>query len=123
MIRCIDTAARALRLSLVIFLAPFLLSSPAAHASMITQGKVLRIVMRASDGLTYVIVDGTRTTTPTCATQSFFVVKELTSESGKAQLAMLMTSYSSGRLVAVYGSGTCTRYYNAEDLDEFQMLP
>jgi hypothetical protein len=89
----------------------------ASHASG-QLGRVIKIQVRASDGLILFYLDGTPSTKPACAgTNTYWMIKDEKSETGKRQLAMLMAARAAGLPVAVAGTGTCTRWPDGEDVD------
>lgn len=96
--------------------------SAVAHANGAVQGTVSMLIQRASDGLIYVIVNGTRSGAPGCATAHYWVIANENSEAGKRQFAMLMTAYASGGTVLLNGTGTCTRWLDAEDINEVRLI-
>lgn len=87
----------------------------AAHAGSI-QGRVTAIVVRASDGLHYVTIEGVRSSPPACATHDYFMIADEHSDSGKSQIAILLSAYMSGKSVHIEGTGTCTRWPDGEDI-------
>jgi hypothetical protein len=66
-------------------------------------GTVFQILSRASDGLTYAIINGTASGQPPCATHSYFIVMNETSAAGQKQYAMLLAAKASGLTVAITG--------------------
>ena len=91
-------------------------SSASAQSSQI--GTVARLHVRAPEGLVYFYVTGTRSAMPACASQSYWVIADETSTAGKQQLALLMMAEAAGKPVIVYGSGTCSRWPDGEDVRE-----
>ena len=81
-------------------------------------GTVTRLHVRASDGLVYFYVDGLRSGTPACASQSYWVIANETSAPGKQELALLMLAEATGMPVIIYGAGTCARWPDGEDVME-----
>jgi len=90
------------------------LAPAAALASSVT-GKILQLYTRETDGLQMVEVEG-RGARPACATQTYMLIRDEKSESGKAQFAMLMAAFLADRQVIVFGSDTCTRWPDGEDI-------
>ena len=81
-------------------------------------GKVTKIYVRASDGLTYFVLDSAAPSDkPACATKAYWMIKDENSEAGKKQYSMLLAARSSGKTVTVYGSDTCTRWGDGEDVN------
>lgn len=81
-------------------------------------GKVDYIVVRASDGLVLFNLSGSpKSYSPTCATNSYWMIKDENSEVGKKQYAMLLAAQASGRNIDVAGMNTCTRWSDGEDVN------
>lgn len=78
-------------------------------------GKVQRILVR-EDGLHYVVLDGTPTGKPLCATIGYWMIKDESSNYGKAQLSLLMMAFASGKTVTIDGRNTCSRWPDGEDI-------
>lgn len=85
-------------------------------------GFVQYVAQRASDGLTMVGVTGVPFDKPGCATQSYWVIRDENSESGKKQYAMLLAAKASGLRVAINGSNACVRWGDGEDIDLIQLV-
>ena len=79
-------------------------------------GTVAVLAVRSADGLHYVVVNGSRSVKPACATYEYFMITDEHSDAGKAQLAMLLSAYMSGKVVHVSGSGICGRWGDGEDI-------
>lgn len=91
------------------------LGSP-AHANSI-EGKVKSLIVRASDSLHYVVIEGAAAGRAPCAVNtSYYMITDEHSDAGKAQLAILLSAYMSGKSVLIEGSGTCTRWTDGEDI-------
>ena len=71
--------------------------SGGAQANGVVQGTVNMPIQRASDGLIYVIVDGTTSGGPACATGHYWTIAKENSEAGKKQFAMHMAAYATGK--------------------------
>lgn len=93
-----------------------LLSSINVYAGNV-EGTVVDIVFRASDGLVYFNIIGQSHDKPTCATSSYWMIKNEQSNAAKLQIAALLLAYASGKTVTVYGTNTCTRWPDGEDVD------
>src|SRR5689334_1514031 len=89
-------------------------SASTAFAGGVVTGKVLQIVVRASDGLTYAIISGTPTGKPACATGNYWMVMSETSDVGHRQYALLLAAQATGAQITIWGSGTCTRWGDGE---------
>lgn len=81
-------------------------------------GTVFRVHVRASDGSVYFYVEGDRTQRPACALHPYWVLANETSVAGKQQLALIIAAQTSGRTIYVWGTGTCTRWNDGEDVLE-----
>ena len=78
-------------------------------------GTVVALSAR-SDGVQYVLITGSRSTKPSCATYEYMMISDEHSDTGKAQFAMLLSAYMSGKVVYVTGTGTCVRWGDGEDI-------
>lgn len=78
-------------------------------------GTVTEVYIR-TDGVQYFKVSGTPTGKPACATYDNWMIKDETSDMGKAQFSQALTVYATGKTVRVYGLGTCTRLNGFEDV-------
>ncbi|MBB5941857.1 hypothetical protein [Xanthomonas sp. 3307] len=100
----------------VAFLLALSLLPGAASASSVT-GTIKDLSVRATDGVHYVVINGTPTQRPTCAANTtYYMIKDETSDTGKAQLAMLLSAYMAGKPVWIEGTGACTRWGDGEDV-------
>lgn len=79
-------------------------------------GKVTSLYTRDPDGLQLVEISTRGTDRPTCATQSYMVIRDEKSDTGKAQYAMLMAAFLADRTVTITGSGACTRWADGENV-------
>lgn len=94
-----------------------------AHAAGQVQGTVKYLIQRASDGLAYVVINGTPTgTRPACATGSYWMIANESSEAGKKQFAMLLAAYASKSVVQITGMNTCTRWPDGEDIETILLI-
>lgn len=80
-------------------------------------GPVTSIAIRASDGLVFVAIGATASGQPTCATHSYWMIKDENSNVGKQQMAAFLAAYVAGKTVTIYGTNTCTRWSDGEDVD------
>lgn len=85
-------------------------------------GIVARLIVRASDGLTYVYIDGTPTGQPACAARGYWMIMDETSEAGRKQYAMLLAAATKGTPVIVTGNNTCTRWPDGEDINYIDLV-
>lgn len=115
----VTTSCAILKSSSLALLALFV--SISAHAGGSQTGQVTQVTARASDGLNLVILTGTPSGHPACATHLYWIIKDENSETGKKQLAMFMTAQATGKSVSVAGLGTCTRWPDGEDIDSVNL--
>lgn len=94
----------------------FAITSISAIAGQQT-GQVTRVMARASDGLTYFFMSGAASGRPSCATNSYWMIKDENSAAGKRQIAMLIAARSTGQEITVEGAGTCSRWPDGEDVN------
>lgn len=99
----------------------FVLSSSDARASE-QSGRVTDLVVRASDGLVLMYLQGARTAKPACATQDYWLVKAENTTAGKQQHATLLAAKLIGKNVRVVGGNQCTRWGDGEDIDSLYIL-
>lgn len=86
-------------------------------------GKVDKVFVRDSDGLTYfTLKDATVENKPACATNAYWMIKDENSESGKKQYSMILAAQASGKKVQVVGYNTCTRWGDGEDVNVIIVL-
>ena len=86
-------------------------------------GTVNYVIVRASDGLVYFTLSGgNKVNSPACATNSYWMIKDENSNSGKQQYSMILAAHASGKIVSVHGSNTCTRWGDGEDVDWIQIV-
>ena len=67
----------------------------------------------------FVILSGTHHDEPSCAQQynvDYWIVKDETSQGGKAQIAMLLGAKLSGKKVKIIGLNTCSEWHDGEDI-------
>jgi hypothetical protein len=87
-----------------------------ASAGQVT-GVINWVMVRASDGLTYVSIIGTPTGQPGCATGGYWMIADENSEAGKKQYAMLLEAKATGAAITIYGTNTCTRWPDGENIN------
>ena len=104
----------------VIAAALALVTTVSAHAGGQT-GRIKTLTIRASDGLVYFVLDGTRSERAACGTGDYWIIKDENSAAGKRQLAVLLAARASGQVVTAFGPGTCTRWPDGEDLNELYL--
>ncbi|MCW0367120.1 hypothetical protein NB699_002103 [Xanthomonas sacchari] len=92
------------------------LSTGLASASNVT-GTIKDLSVRATDGMHYVVINGTPTQRPACAANTTYdMSKDEASDTGKAQLAMLLSACMAGKPVWIEGADACTRWGDGEDV-------
>lgn len=106
---------RGLSATMLLVVALAALASP-AHASSV-EGRVKSLVVRASDGLQYVVVEGTFSNRAACAQNTtYWMIADEHSDTGKSQFAILLAAYMAGKPVYLQGTGSCTRWVDGEDI-------
>jgi hypothetical protein len=104
-----------------LLLAIAMLASPWSHAGE-QIGTILYVRVRASDGLIYFALNGTKTgASPSCATNSYWIIRDENSNAGKQQYGMLLAAQLAGRSVAVSGLNSCARWIDGEDAAEMRI--
>lgn len=84
----------------------------------VVNGHVLAIYVRQSDGLVYFETDGAISGRASCAaSNNLWVLPNENSDTSKRQYAALLTAKASNVSIDVYGTGTCTRWVNSEDVN------
>lgn len=87
-----------------------------AFASRVS-GTIKDLYVRSTDGVQYVVINGTPSQRPVCAANTtYYMIRDETTDAGKAQLAMLMSAYMAGKPVWVEGTDACTRWGDGEDI-------
>ena len=92
-----------------------------AYAGTVT-GTVDILIVRQSDGLTYVYMNGTPSGKPACATKAYWIIQDENSEAGKKLYALLLAAKASNSEIKIGGAGTCTRWPDGEDIAWIQLL-
>lgn len=78
-------------------------------------GKVTQILVNDA-GVHYFYLEGAASGKPSCATLTYWMIKDENSTAGKSQFSILLTAQASGRPVYVVGKNTCTRWSDGEDV-------
>lgn len=81
------------------------------------EGKITEVLVRQSDGLHYFFMSGTASNKPSCAINTYWMIKDENSLAGKSQFSMVLTAYASGKTVRIDGTGACTRWSDGEDIN------
>ena len=92
-----------------------------AHAS-VAEGKVKYIRARASDGLTWIDIEGARSARPACAQNNYMMIRDENSEVGKKQFAILLQAHATGKSVIVYGANNCSRWSDGESIETVEAI-
>lgn len=104
-----------------LFFAILMSSVPQAMAGYET-GTVSYIIVRESDGLVYfTLTGGAETNKPSCATGSYWMIKDETSTTGMMQYSMLLSAQASGQTIRVDGHNTCSRWKDGEDVNSLRI--
>lgn len=99
-------------------LAAIIASAAPASASDQSLGTVWGILVHDA-GKVFFYQRGTRTARPSCATQDRWVF-DVTTTTGQAMLATLLTVYAADRPVTVNGTGVCTDWGDTETVQAIQ---
>jgi hypothetical protein len=84
----------------------------------VVNGHILAIYVRQNDGLVYFETDGAISNRAACgASNNLWILPNENSDTSKRQYAALLAAKASNASIDVYGSGTCTRWFNSEDVD------
>lgn len=75
-----------------------------------------------TQGYVIFFIEGERGPTPTCAVERMRFALNVSSPGGRAQLAGLLTAYSVGKPINVYGTGTCSYWGDTESVDFFHTI-
>ena len=105
---------------LVTMLAMSLLMSISAQASEASLGKPYALLVH-EQGAAFFHHDGSRTARPTCATQDRWVIN-LSTQTGQAMYAAVLTAIASGRKIMVHGAGTCSVWGDTESITYVQVF-
>lgn len=82
------------------------------------RGVITHLLVWASDGVVYFYLSGTPKDRPSCAQAwHYWMIKDENSTAGKQQLMQLLTAYALGTPITVYGTNTCIRWADGEDVD------
>lgn len=80
------------------------------------------MLVRASDGLVSVELEGTHAGKPACAIYDYWMIREEASVFGKQQYAMLLSAKLAGKSIKIIGSNQCVRWLDGEDIDAIFLL-
>lgn len=91
---------------------------PAPASAGQQSGRVVQLIVRASDGLIYAYLDGAASGKPACATNSYWMIKSESTLVGRQHHATLLAAKLSGKTLLLIGANTCTRWGDGEDINE-----
>jgi hypothetical protein len=101
----------------------FLLCLPLTSWAGTQSGKVDYLIVRASDGLVYfTLKGGSLNNSPSCATNSYWMIKDENSVAGQQQYSMLLAAHAAQKTVNVSGMNTCSRWGDGEDVNSVQII-
>ncbi|PXA84658.1 hypothetical protein DMC18_23630 [Caulobacter sp. D5] len=110
-----------LRVALAGLLAATALVAPTAQASSSASGLV--IYLHVMDNGTVLFHHlGSRTATPTCATNTARWAFDGSTPAGQAKLALLTTAYATKQPIVVYGKGACNVWGDTETVEYFHTM-
>ncbi|RZK28731.1 MAG: hypothetical protein EOO61_21655 [Hymenobacter sp.] len=87
-----------------------------ARASTSNSGTLSGVVVVRS-GRLFFSQSGARNARPSCSIDRW--VLDVTTSSGQAQAAVILTAFTQNRLVHISGTGTCTDWPDTESVQEF----
>jgi hypothetical protein len=106
-----------MKLAAVGLLALMSLAALPSYAGVVT-GHILALYVRQSDGLVYFETDGVISDRAPCAaSNNLWILPNENSDTSKRQYAALLMAKASNLPIEVYGYGTCTRWFNSEDVN------
>lgn len=85
-------------------------------------GEIQYVIVRASDGLIYFRLSGSKSGAPGFATSGEWMIRDESSNVGKQQYAMLLAAQLAGKSVTVSGFNTCVRWGDGEDVNEIRII-
>lgn len=85
-------------------------------------GVVSNLSIRSPSGLIYFYLNGAaKTSSPICATYTYWVIYDENSSVGKEQLALILSAQAQNRPLDVTGTNTCIREGAGEDVGTIQI--
>lgn len=97
---------------MLIILGGLVVSTPAQAGS--ANGKVKRLMAHVHN-VVFFDLDGESTGRPACSTQSTQWALSLTTNTGKAMYALLLSAHAQGKAVGVQGTGACGAWGDREE--------
>jgi hypothetical protein len=88
---------------------------PSTAGASDQQGKVIQVAGDAGSPMVF-LLSGTRTSTPTCATDGWFALPATSTDNGRALLSLILTAFAANKTVTVHGTGSCTAFSTREDV-------
>jgi hypothetical protein len=96
-----------------------LINCTPAAASTANFGKITALYTVRS-GYMFVEMNGTRTTVPTCATLTRWVIN-LSSAGGQTIASSILSAQAQGRQISIIGTGDCTDWFDSESIDNLSI--
>lgn len=117
-----------MRRILPLLVAAALLCWPPAGQASTEWGRLKWIAVRAADGLVYFAIEvptfpagyPPRTPRPACATQGYWILGNVANPAVRLQYDLLLRSKENSVQLRIDGSGTCTGWPDAEDVETVQ---
>ncbi|MBU0832122.1 MAG: hypothetical protein KKH33_07030 [Alphaproteobacteria bacterium] len=104
------------------FAAAALLGAPAAAQASAQGPGMISTIHVMDDGVVMFTLTGNRTARPVCASSPARWSFNGTSPAGQVKLATLLTAYSSGKQIMLYGSGSCPDWPDTESVNWFHIV-
>ena len=82
----------------------------------------IQSVQAMNDGRVIVFMQTSRSGKPACATYDYWFIADENSNAGKTQIAMLLAAQAAGRDVQIYGTGSCVRWVDGENISYVKVL-
>lgn len=106
------------RYRMIVALAAITAFAAPALASEASMGTVYGVLAHDT-GNAFFYQTGTRTARPACATEDRWVFG-ITTPTGQAMMATLLTAYATGRNVTIQGTGVCSVWSDTETVQSIQ---
>ncbi|HIF9111853.1 hypothetical protein [Photobacterium damselae] len=86
-------------------------------------GKIETFYARASDNLHLITLVGSQPSNkPSCATNSYWLIKDEHSTTGKSQFSQILAAKMANKTVLINGLNTCSRWPDGEDINYIVIL-
>ena len=99
----------------------FLLSLPSPIFAGESQPGLVGTIVENNSSRAFFTSSGARISRPSCATYDRWVM-DTSQSAGQAMLTMLLTAYSLGKQVYVYGTGACGQWGDSESIDYIRIV-